>query len=120
MMSVRRGPEDKGRHRSSMRDFHQSKNSPAGLPGARRLATGALKMLWEGLTAARFVALSRSGTRRNDTETLIPHLNTSLVLWAGRSVSTSGRSSQAAALRHDEFMALVEKWFRWACLAHLD
>src|SRR5882672_1424334 len=112
MMSVRRGPEDKGAIGLPCATCHQSKNSPAGLPGADDWHLAPLKMLWEGLTAGEICRSLFDPARGGMTlETLIPHLNTSLVLWAwSPGVDLGGVPRRPPPLRHDEFMALVEKW----------
>jgi len=107
MMSVRRGPEDKGAIGLPCATCPSVQEFAGRIARSRRLATGASEDAMGGPYGGRdFVALSFDPARGGMTlETLIPHLNTSLVLWAWSLVSTSG--AFLAGRRH---CAMTSSW----------
>jgi len=113
IMSVRRGPQHNGAIGLSCATCHQSRNSPAGVPGVDGWRLAPLKMSWEGLPAGEICRSLFDPLRGGMTpDSLAHHLSTDhLVLWAwSPGVDLSGALRRPPKLPHDEFVALTKEW----------
>jgi hypothetical protein len=113
IMNVSRGPDDHGAVGLRCTTCHQSRNQAAsGVPGAPDWHLAPLTMAREGLTPSQLCRVlfdpRKGGLKRAQ---LVPHLNTSFVLWAwSPGVNAHGEPRSTPPMSHRAFVGLARRW----------